>query len=568
MDSWILEYITIVLAIAAFGCIIAVLALYNGKPTTDWGYTISLNAVLSTLSTVMKGAILLPVGSALSQLKWCWYHRKQQPLQRFAAFDAASRGPLGAVTLLYELRFWHIASLGSAVTLLALANDVFVQQSVAYPLRNAVGVATLPIAQSYALAGRYMGNSAQAFEQSMLGAIYDGIFYSNISTTAAAITAQCAAGNCEFPDYASLGICSYCEDTTSLIEPVCTPTVYAGVPANCSMSARLPNGLDLANGNGYAFYTGRFNYLNMSTSSPLNINPPLSAQSLVNISMLLSDVEVALPQNYSEMYNKTIAYDCILYFCVRKYSASVTSGVLSETPISEFVPSNERYDEIFDGLRDTKSWNITIPADMVPQDSDLTFIIGNLTSNTNLDFRTNLYSLLHGTGTGNNQDGLQSFSSDLVEGMFLKGARNIPSTIGDLATSMTNNMRLRAGQLVQGQSITSVPYIHVRWPWLVLPIVVLVAAVMFLLLTIWESHRRAMPLWKSSALAVLLHNLQRIEGEGQYALVDGEVGRGHAKVSELEKQTRNISVELKRVTHHEPNRIQEVDHQDNTHCTF
>lgn len=83
----------------------------------------------------MKGFLLMPVCACLSQLNWLWYTRQAKALEDFQIFDVASRGPWGAVQLLFRLDFWHMASIGSLVTLLSLASDAFVQQSVSYPLR-------------------------------------------------------------------------------------------------------------------------------------------------------------------------------------------------------------------------------------------------------------------------------------------------------------------------------------------------------------------------------------------------------------------------------------------------
>ena len=147
-DSWALEYGALALAVASFASIVAVLQVYSDRPSSDWTSKLSLNTIISTIATVMKGAILLPVVAALGQLKWSSYHRQRRPLQTFQTLDAASRGPLSAATLLYELHFWHLASLGAAVTLLALASDPFVQQAVTYPVRQSNATAFIPFVKT------------------------------------------------------------------------------------------------------------------------------------------------------------------------------------------------------------------------------------------------------------------------------------------------------------------------------------------------------------------------------------------------------------------------------------
>src|SRR5271170_1475415 len=61
LDSWAIEYLAITTAIASLAGIGATLGVYNGRPLQAWHHTIRLNTVLSTLATIMKGSMLLPV---------------------------------------------------------------------------------------------------------------------------------------------------------------------------------------------------------------------------------------------------------------------------------------------------------------------------------------------------------------------------------------------------------------------------------------------------------------------------------------------------------------------------
>lgn len=100
-SSWVLEVVSSVLAVAALVAIIAVLYVYDGKPMPDWPYGITLNALVSVLSTVMKAAMAFPITEALSQLKWSWFNRGNK-LSDLSALDAASRGAIGAFMVLFR----------------------------------------------------------------------------------------------------------------------------------------------------------------------------------------------------------------------------------------------------------------------------------------------------------------------------------------------------------------------------------------------------------------------------------------------------------------------------------
>ncbi|MBE7182314.1 MAG: hypothetical protein INR71_14115 [Terriglobus roseus] len=54
-----------------------------------------------------------------------------------------------------------------------------------------------------------------------------------------------------------------------------------------------------------------------------------------------------------------------------------------------------------------------------------------------------------------------------------------------------------------GTTWTSQGYIRVQFSWLAAPLAMWLFATLFLAATVWESARRDVPLWKSSALAVL-----------------------------------------------------------------
>ena len=66
------------------------------------------------------------------QLKWHWF-TQDCPLVDIETYDAASRGPLGAVSLLWRLRLQHIlTSCGAFLTLVTLGIDPLAQQVIRY----------------------------------------------------------------------------------------------------------------------------------------------------------------------------------------------------------------------------------------------------------------------------------------------------------------------------------------------------------------------------------------------------------------------------------------------------
>lgn len=103
-DVWIWEFASWSVSAACIAAIIVILSLYNGRLLPEWPLGITLNAAVSVLSTIAHGAMLTPVTSCLSQLKWLWFSRRNHPLRDIAFFDDASRGPWGCLLLLWRLR--------------------------------------------------------------------------------------------------------------------------------------------------------------------------------------------------------------------------------------------------------------------------------------------------------------------------------------------------------------------------------------------------------------------------------------------------------------------------------
>src|SRR5277367_1653535 len=92
-----------VLIIAALFAIIATLYPHQNKPLPQWPYSISVNTLRSVYVVVLKTSVALVAAEGLGQLKWTWF-RRERPLEDLVKYDEASRGPLGALKLLWRLR--------------------------------------------------------------------------------------------------------------------------------------------------------------------------------------------------------------------------------------------------------------------------------------------------------------------------------------------------------------------------------------------------------------------------------------------------------------------------------
>jgi hypothetical protein len=100
-DWWVLETIALVLSAVLLVAVYVLLQSYDGEPQPDWEL-ISLNTIVSWLGTLSKSMVLVPVSRSLGQLKWVWYARKPRAMSDLHKFDAASRGVLGSLELLFS----------------------------------------------------------------------------------------------------------------------------------------------------------------------------------------------------------------------------------------------------------------------------------------------------------------------------------------------------------------------------------------------------------------------------------------------------------------------------------
>jgi Protein of unknown function (DUF3176) len=105
--SLIWEILCFVLATTSLVALVAILWSCNKKVIPNWslGHTaITLNSIVSILSTIFRSSLLVPVASGIGQSCWTWYVRAR-PLSDLCYYDSASRGPLGSLRLLVRLRF-------------------------------------------------------------------------------------------------------------------------------------------------------------------------------------------------------------------------------------------------------------------------------------------------------------------------------------------------------------------------------------------------------------------------------------------------------------------------------
>jgi len=103
-DRWIWEICAMLVSLLSMLAIVLVLRLHEGRPLPTWPFSITINSLVSVFATIMKATMLVPIAAGISQAKWHWF-RQLHPLNDIEVYDQASRGPWGALKLLWNIRW-------------------------------------------------------------------------------------------------------------------------------------------------------------------------------------------------------------------------------------------------------------------------------------------------------------------------------------------------------------------------------------------------------------------------------------------------------------------------------
>ncbi|KAH7402909.1 hypothetical protein BKA66DRAFT_604424 [Pyrenochaeta sp. MPI-SDFR-AT-0127] len=251
---WILEALSSVFSVALFVVIIVILYKHDGKPygtasAVSQGDSIKrpgIYPILSFLSAVMRACMLLPVATAIGQLKWSWFQDKRRLID-LERFDEASRGMTGSLWLLWTVKCKHWVAFGAALMILTLPIDALIQNSILMPQRRELN--TFPyrkegmtVTQNNVVAtnfdARYTTNTTRLAKTSrydsyetliattepwatieMINGITFGMSFMNGLERAISATpvVYCPTGTCEFGRYQNLGVGALCLDRSETV---------------------------------------------------------------------------------------------------------------------------------------------------------------------------------------------------------------------------------------------------------------------------------------------------------------------------------------------------------------
>lgn len=524
----------------------------------------NLNAIVSTLATLSGSSMLFSVSAAMGQAKWDWISEQPRPLRDLELLDEASRGPLGSFEMLFHRTALSITTLGSVATLLNLAVGPFAQQLI--DIRSApVPVASDQVwTPTMSVPSRYLDASSSDVVDAYNSGIWnDASIYSRL--------AQCPTGNCTWPAFESLNWCvktrTYSTSDLDHVKIDC-PVAYNKESFNSIYQAFAADGSRTTNSTPCKLYmedssaplTYPIVFSLEGGKGPLVTNPagkepsfkttfPLELIAPISISNSTSDgsahLDVPNPllaMGYArfsspDAENSTVVLEAleqaVMSLCTVQYNLTVDQGVLKQSASS---PDFGRFlsDTTAAGILDSNNtWCWAPSSSSAPiftgpaqhTSTGLPYIFDKDTRAFCLGSRSSLpsdvasrissvytMSLLKGStnGTISYSDGGWTSNEDVMKRL---KSRGLASVVGVIAASLNHLYDADVsdlGERATGVAVTYETFVHVRWPWFVIPVMVEVMGLVYFVVVAYGIKRRR-HLWKGSILAAIYHGLPKGE---------------------------------------------------------
>ncbi|KAK3313987.1 hypothetical protein B0H66DRAFT_594797 [Apodospora peruviana] len=525
-EKWTWEVAATIASLLCQGAIVAVLAVYQGRPLEEWTFFFSINTVLATLIAAEKSFMLFAVASCLGQLKWVYFKTKNspRPLHHFGYFDDAAKGPLGALRVVFSFKVrWGIAWVGALVVVLSVAVDPFAQQVLSFPTREVVvddvGGVSFGYTHNYTFGAEVdpqqigkMGTEEKMYPW-ILGETVDGGMIGTITAGLYNITAppkyNCTSKCLWKQAYVSLGFESICENVTqaTMATEKCSGEPDGTGRMECNMTTpgniTLQTHLGLEDGfTALVVGTKRLDYGVVRDGDGLDgvgVSPRFTRLAVLNG---MEPVNFGFEEAHLAGHS---VHECELGLAAWRYSNVSATGSNFTVGTNEKIPieTNGTYVKV-DG-------NFT---GMIQNYDEIKFTLPSGDNMPELTIRAADFGALGDflsrepfTGTITN---MLSRGSPGIRSGLLKA--DVPAVFDTVAKSMTDYIRSGpSSSLARGSRIDGVVFIHVEWGWLALPILSAVAAALLLVVTMYASARlKGLSLWKDSTTPLLFthYNVQ------------------------------------------------------------
>ncbi|EEU39547.1 uncharacterized protein NECHADRAFT_81843 [Fusarium vanettenii 77-13-4] len=508
---------------------VGVLARYDGKPQDSWpSQTLTLNALVATLSTICHTSLTCTVGSLLAQAKWNRFSSRREtdyfPLKDYALLDEASRGSWGSARLLYRFKGSHVACVGAALSILSQVFGLLSQQLVTlrtYQVELRSATATGQVARTMWL--EYEGPVAEYFVGCTVQASEIAICIGMIAPSIDIPQVQCPTGNCTWPIIPTIGICGTCLNVTDDVR-------FSRVNESACV-LEIPNGMKLERDEcDLPYYFNTDDYFTVgpgsgrvfsSSSSSSSSNIPRRNAS--NVITEFGGIGVPMGRLITELnmtINDSIAAECALWYCLQAREIRVEMGELRDRIKETWSEVLVHYEPDFSG----NATFTNIPPSM-----------GTATGDQYTMDRELLY-------------GMREFGGVLISKgdftySFFSSFDDIHGWMDRITSSMTNAVRINGTDpptdaRYWGTAITSQVVIVVRWEWIVYPAVMVVASMVYLVIEIVRTAKIGVRPWKDDPLLPVCMEVDEI--------IRQQAGKGLDEPDGIEKRVGEYEVRLRR----------------------
>ena len=499
------------LSIVCFVAMLGVLIPVNQRAIASWPPSIiSPNALISLLSTIGKSALLLPITEGLSQLKWLSVQNRTAKLEHLDVYDLASRGPFGALQLLWNFRLRSfLAVWGAVLIVIALAIDPFAQLLLHVDTKWTLShneTALMPASTTYNF------DSPQKKDMPR-DTVMRGTIISTMYGVSSTLAHTCSTGNCTWSMFSTLAVCSRCRNVTEQTNSHCVmkvPSQHGSIPIieyGCNYT--LPGG---------ANFTKEVSS-NISVRSVSDPRPALdvSAKNLFGLDPSIVGFTNISTLRFADGDNEYRDYDateCYLYWCQRTYHNTTSyNGIVHYDSIteSELLPQDPNN---FTTFVPATALNGRRPSDSAPHQT--LYTLNNLGWSDIANLLTGIFTQQNISGDNfvtSSTPTADAITGNSIELDFIKlvaASPNATSQIVDaLATAMSNQIRRGTGSgPIAGLAWRNEAFYYVYWQFYVFHAAFALLGLIFAAVAIGRSQRKKVPAWKSSSLALLVARLQ------------------------------------------------------------
>jgi hypothetical protein len=399
-----------------------------------------------------------------------------------------------------------------------------------------------------------------------LFAVLDNAFSSDNGTRD--VAANCPTGNCTFPVFNTLGMCSECADITSQITFNGTWTV--SLPRNMTrqyVRYRVPGGVPMHQWVDMWPGGKTYNQTFTVTWGTWHWLQSLGWDRRWNAPLMMSMLRFPYHEDGMEVVKQSpTGMQCGLYPCIKTLNVSVFNGRQSVNVLARWTNMSQLigFPQNKEGttFRPPRLTNLTLDSENPPQLLDEFYMnqkAGDFISRVLQNYFNGSYSLVDQRLVA--EESLFQIPSERGPyagrgPFFLNRTSDVASLMENVADALTTYFRREAEQnatlLVRGTAHQSLTFISIQYLWLVPSAVMLLASGVLLFVTALTTAWKRAPLWKDSALPLLFHGLDEWSLPVRYQGPKETDGGMSAVARELQVELRSdVDGRVRLMTHKE-----------------